>query len=239
LLIIKYALLLVVYMLLVCGNALAAEPLEILGGMAPAYARVQDYTATFIKQERVKGEVLPEERIQYKFKKVFMVYMKWLPGPHKGREALYVQGRNNNKIVGHEGGFVGFVTVNMVPTGSLAMKGNRHPITDSGIGRLIEIIMADIKIASDRGWKDAKVALAGAENVAGRKAWHITAQTTGKGYYAGKLDVWVDAEYGLPVKVKVFGLNGEFLESYTYSDLKLNPGLSDKEFDRDYKDYKF
>jgi outer membrane lipoprotein-sorting protein len=235
----KYALLMAVSMLLLCGNAFATEPLEILGGMAPAYARVQDYTATFIKQERVKGEVLPEEKIQYKFKKTFMVYMKWLPGPHEGREALYVQGRNSNKVVGHEGGFIGFVTVNMVPTGSMAMKGNRHPITDSGIGRLIEIIMADIKIASDRGFKDAKVALAGEENVAGRKAWHIAAQTTGNGYYAGKLDVWVDKEYGLPVKVKVFGINGEFLESYTYTDLKLNPGLKDVEFDRDYKDYKF
>ena len=238
-LIIKYALLLVVPLFLVCGNAFAAEPLEILNGMAPAYARVQDYTATFIKQERVKGELLPGERIQYKFKKPFMVYMKWLPGPHEGREALYVQGRNDNKVTGHEGGFIGFITLNMVPTGRLAMKGNRHPITDSGIGRLIEIIMNDIKIASDRGFKDANVELAGEEDLEGRKTWHITAKTTGKGYYAGKLDVWVDEENGLPVKVKVYGLNGELLESYAYTDLKLNPGLKDVEFDRDNPEYRF
>ena len=238
-LIIKYALLLVVPMLLLCVNALAAEPLDILKGMAPAYARVQDYTATFTKQERVKGEVLPEEKIQYKFRKPFMVYMKWMLGPHEGREALYVQGRNKNKVVGHEGGFIGFVTVNMVPTGSLAMKGNRHPITDSGIGRLVEIIMTDIKIASGRGFKDADVELAGEEAVEGRKAWHITAKTTGKGYYAGKLDVWVDKIYGLPVKVKVYGLNGELLESYAYTDLKLNSGLTDVEFDRDNPEYRF
>ncbi len=238
-LIMKYALLLALPLLLVCGNAIAAEPLDILNGMAPAYAHVQDYTATFIKQERVKGELLPGERIQYKFKKPFMVYMKWLPGPHEGREALYVQGRNNNKVVGHEGGLIGFITLNMAPTGSLAMKGNRHPITDSGIGRLIEIIMNDINKASERGFKDAYVELAGEENVDGRKAWHITAKMTGKGYYAGKLDVWVDEQNGLPVKVKVYGLNGELLESYAYTDLKLNPGLSDKEFDRDNPEYRF
>src|ERR1700688_822466 len=168
-------------LLLVCGNATASEPLDILNGMASAYAGVHDYTATFIKQERVKGELLAGERIEYKFKKPFMVYMKWLPGPHEGREALYVQGRNNNKVTGHEGGFIGFITLNMTPTGSLAMKGNRHPITDSGIGRLIEIIINDINKASERGLKDANVELAGEDDVEGRKAWHITAQTTGKG----------------------------------------------------------
>src|SRR3990172_2566551 len=89
------------------------DPLEILSRMEREYAKINDYTANFRKKERVKGKVLPEENILLKFRKPFRVYMKWLDGPHEGREAMYVQGRYVDKVVGHEGGIISFITLHM------------------------------------------------------------------------------------------------------------------------------
>ena len=215
-----------------------ADPLKVLSGMEAAYAKVDDYTANFLKQERVGGKVLPEENIFLKFKKPFKVYMKWLKGPHEGREALFVRGKYDNKVVGHDSGILGFLNLKMDPNGKLAMRGNRHPITDVGIGRLIEIVMTNVR----RGEKSGEVTLrlAGEEQVYGRQAWHIKIDyppEKAKGYYCRKLDLWVDRELGLPVKIIVYGWKGEFLESYGYRELKINPGLKEEEFDKDYKDY--
>ena len=70
---------------------------------------VRDYTCMLIKRERVNGEVLPMEYIAAKIRnrreingKVdvpFSVYMKFLkPTDMRGREVLYVEGQNGNKI---------------------------------------------------------------------------------------------------------------------------------------------
>jgi outer membrane lipoprotein-sorting protein len=222
------------------AEAGAPGPLEILGRMEPAYAKVDDYTATFLKKERVKGEVLPEETIFLKFKKPFKVYMKWLPGPHKGRESLYVQGRYDDKVIGHEGGILSFITLRMDPSGGMAMKGNRHPITDVGIGRLIEIIMTNVRRAGKEGVLETGPV--GEGEVYGRKTYNINIKFDAgkeKGYYCKDINLWVDRELYLPVKIAVYGWDGEFLEGYGYKDLKINPGLKDEEFDRDYKGYGF
>ena len=223
--------------LIISVPASAQDPAELLNGMSGAYSKVEDYTAIFYKQELVKRTVLPEEKIQFKFKKPFKIYMKWLPGPHEGRESLYVRGENGGKVIGHEGGIIGFITLHMETTGNIAMKGNRHPITDAGIGRLIEILDKDLKRGRERG--ELKLKFLGEDEVYGRRAWHIVKETPAEGYYAPKMEIWVDKELNLPIKIKIFGPGDEFLESYGYSDLKVNTGLKDEEFTKGYKGYHF
>jgi hypothetical protein len=221
-------------------SAQPVDPSKALDGMEAAYAKVNDYTANFLKRERVKGELLPEENILLKFKKPFMVYMKWQEGPHEGREALYVQGMYDNKVVGHEGGFISFITLKMDSKGGTAMKGNRHPITDVGIGRLIGIIMENLRRGEKEG--EAKLTFAGGESVFDREAYHIIGDLPPeeeKGYYCKRIEVWVDKGLGLPVKLIIYGWKDEVLERYGYKDLKLNPGLPDSEFDKKNKDYDF
>ncbi|MHB8174676.1 MAG: DUF1571 domain-containing protein [Nitrospirota bacterium] len=219
--------------------ALAEDPAKIINGMSAAYSKVDDYTAIFYKREGVNGKVLPQEKILMKFKKPFKIYMKWLPpGPHAGREVLYVKGENDGKVIGHEGGLISFFTLHMKPTGSIAMKGNSHPITDMGIGRLIEIVENNFKRGEER--KELKLKFLGSAEVYGRKAWHIIGELPPfKGYYASRIEIWVDKRLNLPIKIRIFGPGGELLESYGYSDLKINPGLKDEEFTEGYKGYHF
>jgi len=212
--------------------------LALVSRMETAFAGVHDYTATFLKQERVNGELLPQETITYRFKKPFMVYMGWQKGPNEGREALYVRGKYDNQVVGHEGGWLGVITLHMDPNGSVAMKGNRHPITDSGIGRLVEIVSDNVS----RAVKDGDLTFTGPVNkkVFGRDTdYYVAKLPEGKNYYGAKIELWVDSELGLPIKIKIYGWNGELWESYGYKDLVINPGLTDSEFSEDYEGYDF
>lgn len=234
--------LIVCIIFMACVTAASAEtspdPVIVLKDMATAYTKVDNYTATFVKRERVGGELLPTETIRFKFKKPFMVYMGWQKGPHEGREALYVQGRNDNKVTGHEGGFFGFVTLNMDPNGPTAMRGNRHPITDVGIGRLIDIVTENMDRALSE--KALDIRYVGEEDMYGEKARHISVRLPdGRGYYGGLIEIWVDESNGTPIKIEIYGWDGSLWESYGYKDLVINPGIPDAEFSEDYKGYDF
>ncbi|KAF0234145.1 MAG: hypothetical protein FD177_1057 [Desulfovibrionaceae bacterium] len=113
------------------------ELLLIVDQVEAGYAKVQDYTATFLKQERVEGKLLDQERISIKFMKPFKVYMKWLEVSVK--EALYVQGAYSDKVQARCDGLLGLWTWSFSPRDPRLMEGNRHPITDIGFGFIIDV----------------------------------------------------------------------------------------------------
>ena len=77
----------------------AGELLRLLDLAEKQYAQIQDYTSTMVSRERV-GEVLrPQERVLLKFQRPFKVYMRWLDGPSKGREGLFVSGAHDDKFL--------------------------------------------------------------------------------------------------------------------------------------------
>ena len=118
-------------------------------GLEELRANVRDYSCTLVKQERVGG-VLNEQEYMYteiRNRQVqndqvvvpFAVYMYFLkPEKSKGREVIYVEGRNNDKLVAHEANFLKtFGAVWLDPNGPIAMRGNLYPITDVGVETLI------------------------------------------------------------------------------------------------------
>ena len=77
------------------------ERIVTLGWVIEAEAsllKIDNYTAVFHKQERVKGDLRDEEIVFFKFKKPFKIYMKWIKDPGKGREVLYADGWNQNRM---------------------------------------------------------------------------------------------------------------------------------------------
>ncbi|MGB9600692.1 MAG: DUF1571 domain-containing protein, partial [Myxococcota bacterium] len=136
------------------GNLIYAEEVDIealLNEAQESYKQIQDYTGIMYKQERIGKKMYPRETIFFKFAKPFKVYMKWIKDPYKGREMIYVEGLNDNKIKAHEGGLMGVVSVNLDPRGSMAMKGNRHPVTDMGIGNLLKVVQTNVNRAKKNG----------------------------------------------------------------------------------------
>jgi outer membrane lipoprotein-sorting protein len=120
------------------------------------------------------------------------------------------------------------------------MKGNRHPITHSGLEYLVKNIKKDLRKGNHGG--EIKIHEYGEEVVYGRKtrvAEVIFPDDESKGYYCYRIVMNLDVENKLPIRVQVFDWGNMLVEKYGYENLKLNPGLTDGDFDPNNPLYKF
>lgn len=196
-----------------------------------ALAKVDNYTALFHRVEFVDGKLIPEEVTVLKFKRPFKIYMRWVT-PAKGQESLYIKGANNNKIRAHGNGLMGLATVNLDPTGSLAMENSRHAITEAGLHNLVAKLAANVRKAQRSEELTSKDC--GERTVYGRRTRElegILSKDKAKGYYCYRCIVNVDLETKMPIKTQIFDWNDRLVECYGFEKLKLNPGLTDRDFD--------
>lgn len=194
-------------------------------------SRVESYVAVFHKQERINGNLTKEETVLFKFKKPFKAYMKWIKEPYYGRESLYVEGCNNNLIKVHECGFLG-LELDLDPRGSLVMKGSRHPITDSGIENVVNLIGRELRKGIRKG--EISIGKQGVETIYGRNTRQIEIvfpESQARGYYCYRAVINIDAESELPIRVQIFDWDDRLVESYGYEAVALNAGLNDADFD--------
>lgn len=204
------------------------------------YARVHDYVAVFHKQERVEEKLLPEETILFKFQKPFKIYMKWIGEPLHGTEALYLEGQYDNKLIAHRGGILGVVTLAVDPRGSLAMKDNRHPITEAGFGFIIAEMRRNLHRALQHG--EFELIHMGDASFNGRPTTLVEGRfipREGRKYYASRIAVHVDKETMMPVANAFYDERDILFERYSFTDVKLNVGLTAADFSRDNEAYRF
>jgi Protein of unknown function (DUF1571) len=208
---------------------------------------IRDYTCTFVKRERIDGELREHEYMAMKLRhEPFSVYVKFLgPKKLKDNEAIYVEGKNNNMLVAHPGDWRKKIAprLSLPPTGTLAMEGNRYPLTEAGIlhltERLIEIGDTDMK------YGECDVQFKEGAKINGRicSLVEVTHPVPRKNFLFHKARIYVDDELNLPLRYEAYDWpkepGGEPLltEEYTYLNVKLNVGLTDADFDPDNVDY--
>ncbi len=216
---------------------------------------VIDYTATVSKQERVNGKLLEPEFFECKIRHQRLIdgvaipksfYLKFVkPKQIAGREVIWVEGRNRDRLVAHEAGILGLVRVNLNPTDRLAMMGNRYPITELGMETLIARMIEKGERARQFG--NCEVTYDRTLEINGRKGTLITITHPKKSdefeFFQAK--IYIDDEHNLPVGYQGYlwpeSEDGAplLLESYFYSDIQVNVGLTDLDFDPDNPAYKF
>lgn len=221
-------------MLLAASPARAQEPLSIVSRMEAAYAQVRDYTATFKKRERVREVLLEEEVMELKYQKPFRVYLRWLAGSKKGREVLYAKGEHEDRLLVYDpSGIRRLFTFLMDPRHERALRESRYPVTEIGIGRLINRIAENARRAWSRG--ELQVIDHGAGEEGGRSVWRYEAilpDDPEKGYFCARLLLAIDQELSLPVRATLYDWDENLIGDYTYINLRLNPGLAPLEFQR-------
>ncbi len=166
--------------------------------------------------------------------------MKWIKDPHRDREVLYVQGKDDNKVVAHEGGILGFVTLSLDPRGSIAMKDSRHPITDVGFDHLLKMLRKDIQIAVEHD--ELEIIRTGEEPFHNRPSIVVEARSIPRGgrkYYASRMVLHVDKELTAARRCRLLRRRDELFEKYAYTDVRLNVGFTPNDFDRDNPAYRF
>ncbi|MDR3633673.1 MAG: DUF1571 domain-containing protein [Isosphaeraceae bacterium] len=211
------------------------------------YRQVQDYTCTFIKRERIDGRLLPAHQMQMKARsQPLSIYFKFHT-PNKGREAIYVAGRHGGKVLAHDVGFGKFLagTLKLDPKGSMAMEDNRHPVTEAGIGGLIDTVAKHWAVELTP--EESVIRFQHNLQIDGRPCTMIESthprRHPGFLYYTVKL--YIDHELGLPVRFEAYdwpkhpGGTPELAEEYTYLKLRTNVGLGDRDFDAANPQYAF
>ncbi|MBS1272160.1 MAG: hypothetical protein MAGBODY4_01299 [Candidatus Marinimicrobia bacterium] len=206
--------------------------LQIITSLQERYTEINGYTCTFYKQERIDGEMNPRETIFMKFRKPFQLYMKWIEDPYQGRELLYKKGWNEEKVRVRQHSFP-YLTVNVSPTGGLAMKGNRHPVTEAGLGNTIDIIVSDYQRGQSRPADTVRYFDRGTDTLYDEKVRCIEAvmpKDPESGYYSHRALICISKKTNLPVQVKIWDATNTLVENYGYANIQMNPGLTNEDF---------
>ncbi len=208
---------------------------------------IRDYRALLVKRERIGSEI-QEEHLRIKIRhEPFSVYACRLDAQGQPRdEGIFVEGRNDNKLLGYTKSFPGRLlgTVAIDPRGSIAMTNQHYPITEIGIlnlcRRIIEIVQEDM------GHGPCQVTFQEAE-LDGRPVTRVEVVHPERQpwfrFHVGR--VYVDRQLEVPLRYEAYdwpkqpGGEPELIEQYTYRDLVLNVGLTDRDFDPKNPEYAF
>jgi outer membrane lipoprotein-sorting protein len=202
------------------------------------FKTVEDYTCRLNKKVRKKGVLHEDPDISVKYKKTGHYYFRWNSGLAKGREVIFVQGKNNDKVVAHPGGVFKWVTLRLDPEGSLAMRKNRHSLKSSGMEKIIALVASNTALARTKGLE--VIRFMGEGRFDGKRIWIVEGLFPERqGFYARKIRLYLCPTLKLPLKVSIYDGSGKLVEDYEFHDLKINAGLSETDFEPHNPQYSF
>lgn len=215
------------------ARPLAAADLEARLEAARAFlAPVEAYTCRLEARERI-GDVLVAKALDLTLghRPFRMAFRLLAPPSEAGQRVYWDESWNDGELwvipPGLAGALLGHLSLD--PTGKLALKGQRHPVTDIGLLRLVEQVEARWREARAQGATAWSVATLLAE----RRATLVgfTVRTAGGG--REHVRVGLDEALGVPVYTALerAGSGGDvLLEEYLYRDLDWAPDLEEGAF---------
>lgn len=204
-------------------------------------AKYPDYTCRVVRRERVGERLLPQETMQMTFRsKPRSVHYKWLDESNAGRQAVYVEGQNNGKIVSLGGKsdvlFVG-KTMSVDPNGFLARGRSRYSITESGLDNMVRRLE---RVVRRQERNDVSLGKTEYQGIKKRSEWqaelHGIVQHIPPGadpaFPKGGIRHWYfDVVTGQMVIMHAETPKGEFIESYCFDRFTPHEKLTDASFD--------
>ncbi|MDA7893367.1 DUF1571 domain-containing protein [Rhodopirellula sp.] len=219
---------------------------------------LKDYTARFVKQELdSNGNLGPESEIEMKVQTrcrnenndaPMRVYLSFnAPQSQKGREVIWGADLFDGTMAVHEVGFLlGLKTLWLDPTGFLAMQGQKYPVSEVGIMKLIDKLIE--RGEKDRDNPDISVKIITDQKLDDTPTHMIQIRRSKPSNEEDDFslaEITLDPERQLILGYRAFGWPDEpggapvLLESYTYHDVQTNVGLTDADFDPKNPKYNF
>jgi len=224
----------------------AQHPLRVLYQRAnEKHAGMGGYIFRLKRRESVAGRKMPEELIRITVRpEPYAVHLKWLGTEGKNREVIYVKGKYDNKmqiLLASNDAFP-FSPAGMrwsiSPDDSSARAKSRHPITNTGLGSLIEsygrLIAAVEKGDGSLGSAKYLGRVKRPEFDAEVEAVHqvLPAKSDPNMPRGGQRWWYFDATSGLPVLIIAHDPDGE-VEYYCHDNIQINVRLDDDDFNPD------
>jgi hypothetical protein len=221
--------------------------------LAQARSKVRDFQCRVVKRERIDGIlqdyyyiemwVREEVRTGDRVTAPLAVFMEFLgPSSAQGRRLLYVEGRNEGKILVRKGGKrFEYVVTKADPDGESARSESLRPISESGFVPLLAEIVATIErhMAADPSGENTLVDHPAGAKVDGRPCHvlRITHPQQQDGLDFHKGTYFIDAELGVPARIEKLDWPAApaetppLLAEFNYTKVRLNVGLTEAMFD--------
>ena len=207
--------------------------------------KTSDYSAQFRRQERIDGELLDPQAMNLKVRHApFSLYMKWTEGD-KGRQLIFAQGQNEDKVLIQIGGVAGRLTgaLAMDPDDPRVRAESRYPATCAGLLALTKIILSHHELDLKRA-TGVTSEMRDGESFDNRPCFLTTlvydSPTINADYY--KSLILIDKELSVPVCVRNYTwIQGQapakededsLIEHYSYTGLEINTQLTDNDFSK-------
>jgi serine/threonine protein kinase len=204
-----------------------------------------DYTATLTSQVMIDRRLQEEQvrLVKIRLGKAPLrtpdaVYTKQVsPRPREGQESIWENKQNENMQLSHSTGFMNIKIIKLDPNSELAMAGNRLPINHLGMGNLVKSFIENL-----RKYPDGALGLEEDRDTIRFSVVHGD-RSINSDYQTMKLTV--KKENGLPVSFETYGWpeipddDPRLLESYHYTDIEINTGLTPDDFDPSNLEYDF
>ena len=202
-----------------------------------AVAELRDYDAAFAKRDVVNDQVFAHTLLMKFRAEPMSVYMRFYK-PHEGREVIYVDGRNDGKLLAHETGIKSIVgTVALDPHGPQAMSESRHPITRVGMTNLVSGVIAQWQRETKYGecevnyYPNAKLRAMECQVI------EVKHPVPRRQFPFHMTRLFIDKKTNFPVRVEQYvypaapGQQPPLIEEYRYWNIRTNLGFSDVDFD--------
>jgi len=222
------------------GNDRSGAVLTVLTQVESSYAGVEDYSAVFQKQERIEGEPMPEETILLKFQKPLKVLHEMDQRPAFGQRGSLCGRSIRQQSDRSRWRHCRVCDSSLNPVGSIAMKGNRHPITEVGFGYLLDGLRKNIQMAVEHD--ELEIVRIGEEQFKNRPSIVLETRSIPRGerkYYASRMILHVDKELMLPVGAAFYDDKDRLFERLCLHGRKSQCRAHSQGFFRDNAAYRF
>lgn len=203
----------------------------IKAAMAHYKENIQNYTATFYKHERIKGDLKPRQTIAVDFKEnPYSLRMIWQENSMGCDKLIYVEGEHDNKMVVHPTGFFSWIkSVKRDPFCKDARKSTRKPCNHFGFYRTMQSLLSTYEEAHKKD--DLTIKFIGRTKIDGHDCITLERHLPAKeGYPCARLVIQFDIERLIPVSLTSYDKDGKLISLYKYDDIKLNTDVNEKTF---------
>jgi len=215
-----------------------APALRVAERSLKAAKETEAFSGIFSKRENVNGVLTEKTHMQIKWRSTpFSVYMKFVE-PHAGREVIYVDGKNEGNLLIHETGVKSLVgTLSFKPNSPRVMAEGRYPITEIGLVKLAEAVIAQWQTETKYGEIDVKYYKNAKLNGKPCRVIQTSHPRPRKQFKFQMTRLYIDAETSLPLRVEQYGFpttaggKSVLMEEYEYSQLDTKADLNDIDFD--------
>jgi hypothetical protein len=205
------------------------DPMALLDMALRRCCRLADYQGTFTRQEVFNGSLQQVTVSRFKFRaRPFSVALRVVAGAEKVDRMLYVEGRNNGKMLARPIGLARKLVpcVELDPRGEEVRKNSPRAITDFGLENIMTSTRDGLRESQARGGQTTE--FLGMGELDGCKVMVIRASSAG-----GDVVIELDAARLVPLRVRRHDADGQLMGLYYFNDLTLDCGLGDSDFTRE------